>query len=105
MRLPASRPAAVRGTSLTGLINTPSLTRPAGEARPRGTDLVRVHARRGSADDDRLNNQSLTPRFERRAKDYLESFGPVRMPLRINCRNTRVILEEQTGTRPHTTWP
>ena len=39
------------------------------------------------------NNQSLTPRFDRRAKDCLESFGPVRMPLRINCRNTRVILE------------
>ena len=40
-----------------------------------------------------LNNQSLTHRFERRAKDYLESLDPVRMPLRINCRNTRVILE------------
>ena len=40
-----------------------------------------------------LNNQSLTHRFEQRAKDYLESPGPVRMPLRINCRNTRVILE------------
>ena len=40
-----------------------------------------------------LNNQSLTPRFERRAKDHLESLDPVRMPLRINCRNTRVILE------------
>ena len=40
-----------------------------------------------------LNNQSLTPRFEPRAKDYLESLEPVRMPLRINCRNTRVILE------------
>ena len=40
-----------------------------------------------------LNNQSLTPRFEQRAKDLLESFDPVRMPLRINCRNTRVILE------------
>ena len=31
MRLPASRPAAVRGPSPTGLINTPSLTRPAGD--------------------------------------------------------------------------
>ena len=40
-----------------------------------------------------LNNQSLTPRFEPRARDYLESFEPVRMPLRINCRNTRMILE------------
>ena len=40
-----------------------------------------------------LNNQSLTPRFDRRAKERLESLGPVRMPLRINCRNTRVILE------------
>ena len=40
-----------------------------------------------------LNNQSLTPRFERCAKDHLESLDPVRMPLRINCRNTRVILE------------
>lgn len=40
-----------------------------------------------------LNNQSLTPRFEPRAKDRLESLGPVRMPLRINCRNTRIILE------------
>ena len=39
-----------------------------------------------------LNNQSLTPRFDRRAKDYLESLDPVRMPLRINCRNTRIIL-------------
>ena len=40
-----------------------------------------------------LNNQSLTPRFDRRAKDHLESLDPVRMPLRINCRNTWVILE------------
>ena len=40
-----------------------------------------------------LNNQSLTPRFEQNAKSYLESLRPVRMPLRINCRNTRVILE------------
>ena len=40
-----------------------------------------------------LNNQSLTPRFERRAKGHLESLDPVRMPLRMNCRNTRVILE------------
>ena len=40
-----------------------------------------------------LNNQALTPHFEQRAKDYLESLDPVRMPLRINCRNTRVILE------------
>ena len=40
-----------------------------------------------------LNNQSLTSRFGRRAKNHLESLDPVRMPLRINCRNTRVILE------------
>ena len=40
-----------------------------------------------------LNNQSLTHRFDRQAKDYLESLDPVRVPLRINCRNTRVILE------------
>ena len=40
-----------------------------------------------------FNNQSLTHRFDRRAKDHLESLGPVRVPLRINCRNTRVILE------------
>ena len=40
-----------------------------------------------------LNNQSLTARFDARAKEYLESLEPVRMPLRINCRNTRVILE------------
>ena len=40
-----------------------------------------------------LNNQSLTRRFEQRARGHLESLDPVRMPLRINCRNTRVILE------------
>ena len=40
-----------------------------------------------------LNNQSLTARFDPRAKEYLESLEPVRMSLRINCRNTRVILE------------
>ena len=40
-----------------------------------------------------LNNQSLTPRFDPRARTCLESLAPVRMPLRINCRNTRVILE------------
>ena len=40
-----------------------------------------------------LNNQALTRRFEPRAKEYLESINPVRMPLRTNCRNTRVILE------------
>ena len=45
-----------------------------------------------------LNNQSLTPRFDRRAKERLESLGPVRMPLRINCRNTRIILEWIQGT-------
>ena len=40
-----------------------------------------------------LNNQSLTHRYEPEAKVHLESLDPVRMPLRINCRNTRVILE------------
>ncbi len=40
-----------------------------------------------------LNNQSLSHRFDPRAKRYLEALGPVRIPLRINCRNTRVILE------------
>ncbi len=40
-----------------------------------------------------LNNQSLTHPFEPDAKAYLESLDPVRMPLRINCRNTRAILE------------
>ena len=40
-----------------------------------------------------INNQALTPRFEAEAKARLESLAPVRMPLRINCRNTRVILE------------
>ena len=39
------------------------------------------------------NNQSLTHRFEQDAREYLESLDPVWMPLRINCRNTRVILE------------
>ena len=40
-----------------------------------------------------LNNQSLTHRFEPEAKEHLESLAPVQMPLRINCRNTRVILD------------
>ena len=40
-----------------------------------------------------LNNQSLTHRFEQDAREHLESLDPVRVPLRINCRNTRVILE------------
>ena len=40
-----------------------------------------------------LNNQSLSHRFEQEAKARLESLDPVRMPLRTNCRNTRVILE------------
>ena len=40
-----------------------------------------------------LNNQSLTADFDQQAKNYLESLDPVRMPLRINCRNTRTILE------------
>ena len=40
-----------------------------------------------------LNNQLLSQSFDLRAKDYLDALGPVHMPLRINCRNTRVILE------------
>ena len=40
-----------------------------------------------------LNNQSLTHRFELEGKEHLESLAPVRIPLRINCRNTRVILD------------
>ena len=40
-----------------------------------------------------LNNQALTRRFEPRAKEYLESINPVHVPLLINCRNTRIILE------------
>ena len=39
------------------------------------------------------NNQALGDRFERDASEYLESLEPVCMPLRINCRNTRVILD------------
>ena len=40
-----------------------------------------------------LNNQSLTHHFDPEARERLESLAPVRVPLRINCRNTRVILE------------
>ena len=40
-----------------------------------------------------LDNQSLTPRFDRRARERLESLDPLRVPLRIDCRNTRGILE------------
>ncbi|MDE0342623.1 MAG: NERD domain-containing protein/DEAD/DEAH box helicase [Deltaproteobacteria bacterium] len=40
-----------------------------------------------------LNNQALTERYERSATELLDSTEPVRMPLRINCRNTRIILE------------
>ena len=40
-----------------------------------------------------LNNQALTQSFDPRAKEYLEAINPVRMPLRTNCRNTRIILE------------
>ena len=40
-----------------------------------------------------VNNQSLSPHFDQRAKEYVESLDPVLIPLRINCRNTRVILE------------
>ena len=40
-----------------------------------------------------LNNQTLTNRIDWRAKCYLEALAPVQMPLRINCRNTQVILE------------
>ncbi len=40
-----------------------------------------------------LNNQALTRRFETSAKELLESMNPARIPLRVNCRNTRPILE------------
>ncbi len=40
-----------------------------------------------------LNNQFLSDRFDPCAKSFLESLSPVRMPLRTNCRNTRIILE------------
>ena len=40
-----------------------------------------------------LNNQALTRGFDKNAKELLESTDPVRIPLRINCRNTRIILE------------
>ncbi len=40
-----------------------------------------------------LSSQSLTHRFDPSAKSYLESLRPVRMPLLINCRTTRAILE------------
>ena len=45
MRPPVSRPAAVHGPSLTGLIHTPSLTRPAGDpsVRSREGRLPGVH--------------------------------------------------------------
>ena len=40
-----------------------------------------------------LNNQALTRRFDEGAKELLNSMKPVREPLRINCRNTRIILQ------------
>lgn len=40
-----------------------------------------------------LNNQALSGHYDSRAKKYLEAINPVRMPLNINCRNTKVILE------------
>ena len=40
-----------------------------------------------------LNNQALSKRFEPSAREYLESINPVHVPLFINCRNTRIILE------------
>ena len=40
-----------------------------------------------------LNNQALTEGYNRSATELLDSTEPVRMPLRINCRNTRIILE------------
>ena len=45
-----------------------------------------------------LNNQALTSRFDENAKHFLESSDPTRIPLRINCRNTRIILEWIQGT-------
>jgi hypothetical protein len=42
-----------------------------------------------------INNQSgLFGNFDQEAIDYLESTQPVRVPLRTNCRNTRVILDK-----------
>jgi len=41
-----------------------------------------------------VNNQSgLFGKQDQEAIDYLLSIKPVRVPLRTNCRNTRVILE------------
>ena len=45
-----------------------------------------------------LNNQALTRRFDENAQHFLESTDPTRIPLRINCRNTRIILEWIQGT-------
>ena len=47
MHRPASRSAAVRGPSLTGLINTPSLTRPAGDPGVRAEGGRRPGVHRG----------------------------------------------------------
>ena len=40
-----------------------------------------------------LNNQALSSHFDSRAKAYLEAVSRVRVPLNINCRNTRIILD------------
>ena len=40
-----------------------------------------------------LNNQALIERYDSSATELLDSTEPVKMPLRINCRNTRIILE------------
>lgn len=42
-----------------------------------------------------INNQSgLFGSFDQEAMDYLASIQPVRVPLRTNCRNTRIILDK-----------
>ena len=38
-------------------------------------------------------NQSLFPACDTQAKNFLFASDPVRVPLRTNCRNTRIILE------------
>ncbi len=40
-----------------------------------------------------LNNQALSEHYDSSAKAFLEAVAPVCMPLCINCRNTKVILE------------
>ena len=60
MRLPASRPAAVRGPSLIGLINTPSLTRPNGELGIANREYVKNEDRSAVLDPEKLARVSET---------------------------------------------